>query len=66
MVHLVWQRHNIRPSVFMGLANANDPFTDGERAFCFASEAYCNEHGERPTNLKEFASIMGVSNSATN
>ena len=59
MVHRIWQTHNVRPAVFLGLCSNDEPFTDGERAFCIASEVVKEESGDRPTTVAEMVSFMG-------
>ncbi len=54
MLHVIFQNQGVLPGVVMGVRGANEPVTEGERAFLFASTRKALEDGWMPVKISNF------------
>ena len=62
MAYVAYEMHHIRPDVFMGIAAANDPISEGTRAFMIAADKKAIEDGNIPVRVRNFAKKGGGQN----
>lgn len=62
MAYVAYELHHIRPDVFMGIAGANDPISEGTRSFMIAADKKAIEDGDMPVRIRNFAKKGGGEN----
>lgn len=59
MAYIAYVFHNIRPDVYIGMASANDPVSDGTRVFMAAADKKALEDGDFPVKLRNLVKKGG-------